>query len=49
MGAIIINLDEHESIETHGIDLYVNTKTFFVLQLNIFQKKFKNLLEIEIL
>ena len=32
MGAIIINLDEYESIETHGIDLYVNTKTFFVLQ-----------------
>ena len=41
-GAYTKNLDEYESIETHWIALYVNTKnvtTLIVLELNMFQKK----------
>ena len=51
-GAYIINLDEYESLGTHWIDLYVNTKNVtyvVVLELNIFQKELENSLEIKIL
>ena len=44
-GAFMINLDEYELIGTLSIALYVNDNnvTYFdSLELNIFQKKFKN-------
>ena len=52
-GANVINLDEYSDIETHSIALYAlnnNSIMLFiliVLELNIFQKQFKNLLEIK--
>ena len=52
-GANVINLDEYSDIETHSIALYAlnnNAIMLFiliVLELNIFQKKFKNLSEIK--
>ena len=51
-GAYIINLDEYESIGTHWIALFVNDNnvTYFDnFELNIFQKKLENSLEIKIL
>ena len=51
-GAYIINLDEYESIGTHWIALFVNdiNVTYFDnFELNIFQKKLENSLEIKIL
>ena len=50
-GAYIINLDEYESIGTHWIALFVNDNnvTYFDnFELNIFQKKLENSLEIKI-
>ena len=50
--AYIINLDEYESIGTHWIALYLNAGNviyFDRLELNIFQKKLGNSLEIKIL
>ena len=50
--AHIINLDEYESIGTHWIALYLNAGNviyFDRLELNIFQKKLGNSLEIKIL
>ena len=44
-GTYLINLDEHESIGTYWIALYVNAKnvTYFnSFGVNIFQKKLKN-------
>ena len=42
-GACVINLDEFKSIGTHLIALYVNGNNILTaLELNIFQKKFKN-------
>ena len=49
-GAYVINLDEYESIVTQWIALYVNAKnTLIVLELNRFQKKLENSLEIKTL
>ena len=51
-GTYIINLDEYESIGTHWIALFVNDNnvTYFDnFELNIFQKKLENSLEIKIL
>ena len=51
-GAYLINLDEYKSIGTHWIALYVNVQnvTYLVaLELNIFQKKLENSLEIKML
>ena len=43
MGAYVINLDEHESIETHRIALYVNAENVtYYDSLSMFQKKLKN-------
>ena len=50
-GAYVINLDEYADTGTHWIALFCKkTKLFIstVLKLNIFLKKFKNLLEIKI-
>ena len=50
--AYIINLNEYESIGTHWIALYLNAGNviyFDRLELNIFQKKLGNSLEIKIL
>ena len=44
-GANVINLDEFKSIGTHWIALHVNKNNqpiLTALELNIFQKKFKN-------
>ena len=49
-GAYVINLDEYEDIGTHWIALFCKKMEFFiliVLQLSIFLKKLKNLLEIK--
>ena len=49
-GAYVINLDEYEGIATHWIDLFYKKLKLFVwivLELNIFLKKLKNLLEIK--
>ena len=50
-GAYTINLDENHDIRTHWVVLHVNNKTvtyFLILfELNIFQKKSRNLLEIK--
>ena len=43
MGAYVINLDEFKSIKTHLIVLYVNGNNSEILEMNIFQKKLKNL------
>ena len=45
----VINLDEHKSIETHWIALCLNLDYVRALELHIFQKKFKNSLEIKLL
>ena len=42
-GAYVINLDEFKSIKTHLIVLYVNGNNSEILEMNIFQKKLKNL------
>ena len=45
IGAYIINLNENEAIGTHWIALCLNGNNepiLTVLELNIFQKKFKN-------
>ena len=49
-GAYVINLDEHEGAGTHWIALFCKKMKLFiliVLELNIFLKKLKNLLEIK--
>ena len=49
-GAYAINLHECKSIGTNWISLYMNTKTvtyLIALELNIFQKKFENTLELK--
>ena len=52
-GANVINLDEYSDIETHSIALHALNNNgimlfiLIVLELNIFQKQFKNLLEIK--
>ena len=52
-GANVINLDEYSDIETHSIALHALSNNgimlfiLIVLELNIFQKQFKNLLEIK--
>ena len=52
-GANVINLDEYSDIETHSIALHALNNNgimlfiLVVLELNIFQKQFKNLLEIK--
>ena len=47
-GACVINLDEYSDIGTHWVALYINNKsaTYFdsFVELNIYQKKSKNLL-----
>ena len=46
-GAYVINLDEHESIETYWIALYLNGENVTYLdflELNIFQEKLKKLI-----
>ena len=48
-GAFIINLDDYESIGTHWILcmlIIIMKHTLIVLELNIFQKKLENFLEI---
>ena len=50
-GTYVINHDEYANIGTHWIALYVNDNsenTLIALELNIFQKKLKNLLATEI-
>ena len=49
-GAYVINLDEYKSIGTYWIALYVNVEnvTYLIaLEMNIFQKKLENSLEIK--
>ena len=52
-GANVINLDEYSDIETHSIALHALNNNgimlfiLIVLELNIIQKQFKNLLEIK--
>ena len=49
-GAYIINLDEYTDVGTHWIALFCNKNNIFiliVLVMNIFLKKFKNLLWIK--
>ena len=49
-GAYAVNLHECRSIGTNWISLYMNTKTvtyLIALELNIFQKKFENTLELK--
>ena len=47
-GAYLVNLDEYSDVGTHWIALFFKKKKLFisiVLVLNIFLKKFKNLLK----
>ena len=43
-GGYVINLDQHKSVQTHWIALYVNENdvAYSVSKLNIFQNKLKN-------
>ena len=50
-GVYVINLDEFKSTGTHYRVLYINGNKSYVviiLELNMFQKKFKNLKETQI-
>ena len=44
-GAYVINLDEYADVDTHWIALFCNRSeiVYFVLLLNMFLKRFKNL------